>query len=70
MVHQKVFEVFDAYFPNYSGENAEAWFANGKNSIRVRLKNQQELVFTYQGKSGWKLETVKCFLDSKKGEKR
>lgn len=20
MVHQKVFEVFDAYFPNYSGE--------------------------------------------------
>lgn len=70
MVHQEVFKLFDLYFPEYSKEKAEAWFANGKNSIRIRLKNKQELIFTYNGKDDWKLETVKSFLAGKKGEKR
>lgn len=69
MVHQEVFKLFDLYFPEYNKEKAEVWFANGKNSIRIRLKNKQELIFTYNGKDDWKLETVKSFLDGKKGEK-
>lgn len=65
MVHQRVFELFTLYFPNYSNENAEVWFANGKNSIRVRLKDKRELIFTYSGQDNWKLETMKSFLGSR-----
>lgn len=44
------------------------WFPNGKNSIRVRLRESGDLIFTYTSKKKWKLETVDSYLDERKVE--
>ena len=49
MSQQEVYEWFKLYFPQYA-EHVECWFPNGKNSVRVRQKNEQEFVFTYNKK--------------------
>ena len=69
MVHQEVFKWFTLYFPDYAKERIECWFPNGKNSIRLRQTNKQEFIFTYNGKNNWRFETIKSFLDRKKGAK-
>ncbi len=62
MVHEDVYKKFELYFPIFAGENVDTWFTNGKNCIRVRLKNGQSLIFSYGGKNEWRLETTKSFL--------
>lgn len=52
----------------------DEWFPNGKNSIRVRLCNddedalipffENELIFTIEDDSKWKLETVDYYVAS------
>lgn len=69
MAHGDVYKWFELYFPHYAGGNAEMWFPNGKNSIRVRQTNGQEFIFTYNGKNDWRFETVKSFIKGRKGEK-
>lgn len=64
----QVLSCFHTIFPEYK-ENLDIWFPNGKNSIRVRMKNNSEIIFTCNGKDDWSLETVKHFLNSKKGAK-
>ena len=44
------------------------WFPNGKNSIRVRLRESGDLIFTYTSKKKWKLETVDLYLEDRKVE--
>lgn len=63
MVHKEVYKQFELYFPLYAGENVEVWFPNGKNSVRVRQKNGQEFIFSYNGKDDWKFETRKSFIN-------
>lgn len=63
MVHKEVYKWFELYFPLYAGENVEVWFPNGKNSVRVRQKNGQEFIFSYNGKDDWKFETRKSFIN-------
>ncbi len=70
MSHNEVYKWFERYFPLYAGENISVWFANGKNSIRVRQTNGQEFIFTYNGKDDWRFETVKSFLNRMKGGTR
>lgn len=69
MSHDEVYKYFVLYFPAYADGNVDVWFANGKNSIRIRQTNGQEFVFTYDGKQDWKLETVKSFIKNIKGGK-
>jgi len=70
MSHNEVYKWFELYFPLYAGDNkVAAWFANGKNSIRVRQTNGQEFIFTYDGKYDWRFETVNSFLKRMKGGK-
>jgi antitoxin component YwqK of YwqJK toxin-antitoxin module len=40
-----------------SDEDIKEWFPNGKNSIRVVLKNDYQLVFIYNSAKDWCLET-------------
>ena len=47
MSHSEVYKWFELYFPQYAGDNVETWFQNGKNSIRIRQKNHQEFIFTF-----------------------
>lgn len=67
MTHPFVYEEFKTYFPQYE-ELTDLWFPNGKNSIRVRLKNKRELVFTINGTRDWCFETVDSYL-KRMGEK-
>lgn len=63
---KEVYKTFKLYFPELVGENEEkvdVWFQNGKNSVRVRFKNHAELIFTFNGKQYWKLETVGSWID-------
>lgn len=63
MLHKEVYKWFKLYFPLYARENVEVWFPNGKNSVRVRQKNGQEFIFSYNGKDDWKFETRKSFVN-------
>ena len=63
MVHKEVYKWFELYFPLYAGGNVEVWFSNGKNSVRIRQKNGQEFIFSYNGKDDWKFETRKSFIN-------
>lgn len=73
ITHNKVYEYFKLYFPQYSAD-VSMWFPNGKNSVRVRVlrdNNSQDFVFTYGGKTNWCFETVNSHIKKmlKKGEK-
>lgn len=67
MTHSDVYKWFELYFPNYAGDKAIVWFQNGKNSIRVRQKNLQEFIFTFNGEKNWKFETADSFISGLKG---
>lgn len=69
MNHGEIYKYFELYFPDFSGDKVDVWFQNGKNSIRVRQKNRQEFIFTYNGKDNWKFETVESFMAGLKGGK-
>lgn len=63
MVHKEIYELFVLYFPNYAGDKIDAWFPNGKGSVRIRHKSGQDYVFSYHDKHNWSFETINCFLD-------
>ena len=57
MSHSEVYKWFELYFPQYAGDKVESWFQNGKNSIRIRQKNHQEFIFTFNNERNWRFET-------------
>lgn len=64
MPHKEVLERFKK-FCNIDDVLIDRWFPNGKNSVRVRLRNHfTDLVFTFKSHNNWKLETVNSFIDS------
>lgn len=70
MVHREVLSQFQTHFPQYK-KNIDCWFPNGKDRVRVRLRNRTELVFTFHDEKDWRLETVASFIDrTMKGENR
>ena len=70
MGHSDVMKWFEQYFPDYSGDRIDMWFPNGRNSVRIRQKNGQEFIFTYNSQKDWKFETITCFLNGLKGGKK
>ena len=68
MLHIDVLKRFKEIFPIKDG-SIEYWWPNGKNSIRVRLKNSFELVLTYLSNKKWRLETVESFNENDKLQK-
>lgn len=62
MPHHVIFEKFQTLFPQYADGTTD-WFSNGKNSIRVRLVNHLEFIFSYEDKKNWMFETVDSYLD-------
>lgn len=61
MSQKEVFNKFKYYFPKFA-EASEMWFPNGKNSVRVRLNNRKEIVFTFNSELDWRFETVESFM--------
>lgn len=70
MSHSDVYKWFELYFPDYAGDKVDAWFQNGKNSIRIRQKNHQEFVFTFHDKNNWNFETIDNFVSRLRGGKK
>ena len=66
MVHSKIYEQYKKMLPEYEKITME-WFPNGKNSIRVRLKNRLDLIFIYNKTDDWCFETVKSYINHMKG---
>lgn len=61
MLHDDVYKQFTGYFLPLSHWVKE-WFPNGKNSVRIRMKDGKDYVFTYDGKDDWCFETADCFI--------
>lgn len=67
MSHEKLYTVFKKQFPHCS-KWVEEWFPNGKDSIRIRVTDGSDLVFTYHNGINWRFETVDSFINGlKKG---
>lgn len=68
MTHPEVFKQFTKDFPHYMGM-ISAWFPNGKNSIRLRRTEGDDVIFTYNSDRDWCLETVDHFIEHLKRRK-
>lgn len=66
MVANQVYKIFESIFHEY-WEKTTIWFPAGKDSIRVRLANGEEFIFTYEDSHNWCLETVDLHLRRMKG---
>lgn len=66
MLHKDVYGWFAVIFPQYTSK-VETYFPCGKNCIRVRLRDHQEFVFTYESLTDWSLDTVDSFIRRLKG---
>lgn len=62
MTQKEVLEKFEE-ISHISKDEIDTWFPNGRSSVRVRLKNGNELIFTYKNKNIWRLETKASFLE-------
>lgn len=71
MVHTEIIKKFTELYP-IAVDEIVCWFPNGKGSVRVRTKSYGDLIFTYETKKRWRIETVDSYLNSIKvtGEKR
>ena len=68
MAHTQILNKFEDLMPAYY-EKMILWFPNGKNSIRIRLSDYREFVFTYNKPDDWLFETLRHFLDRLKADK-
>lgn len=62
MSHNEIYQMFTLYFPDYAKDRVKEWFPNGKSSVRIRQKNEQEFVFTYLSKTDWRFETIDSYI--------
>lgn len=67
MKHDLIFHYFKTHMP-VEAKRIIQWFPNGLNSIRVRLTNNDEFIFTYNGEREWCYETVDSYIVRMKGE--
>ena len=67
MTHDKIYEKFKLKLMLIDSE-IDCWYPNGKNSIRIRSYMYGEMIFTYQSKDVWKIESVESYLNSIKVE--
>jgi hypothetical protein len=47
-------------------DDIHMWYNNGSNSVLLRLANKQEIIFTYHGRTKWRVETIAMFKDDMK----
>lgn len=66
MQHDLIFHYFKKHMPTESRQIVQ-WFPNGLNSIRVRLTNNEEFIFTYNSEKEWCYETVDNYIVRMKG---
>ena len=62
MTHTEIYAKLQIVFTDIYNVTEE-WFPNGKNSIRLKLMSNEEMIFTYRGTNNWSLETVDSYLE-------
>ena len=60
MSHRAVYELFRKTFPVYS-ECVVSWGPIGRNSVKVRLQDNADFVFSYLNDREWQFETIEHF---------
>ena len=69
MSQAQVYEWFRLYFPKLA-EHVGQWFhTKNPHSVRIRLTNGEEYVFTCNSKTEWCLETIDAYHKRIKGGK-
>ena len=67
MAHNNVFTVFKDKFGEISSR-VTAWFPSGKDCVRIRFADRNELMFTYHSEKDWCLESVNSYISKMKGK--
>ncbi len=65
MTHNNIFEAYKIKLRKFA-DATEAWFPNGKNSIRIRLIDKHQYVFTFISDKDWCFETVDSHIKKMK----
>ena len=66
MTHDAIYKLYKKKF-HIDDETVDTWFPTGPDAIRVRFKNQTELIFIYQGPKKWGLTSVENFIEKMRG---
>ena len=67
MTQNQIHELFVNNFSQFIIGEIREWFPNGKNSIRVRMGDNRDYVFTYNDPNSWCFETVENFITRLRG---
>lgn len=60
MSHSDILAIFcEKFFDTYA-VRIQSWAVNGKHSIKLRLENNQRLIFTYNSEYDWTLQAVRA----------
>lgn len=62
MTHNSVYRRFKEILPDIAKDTV-AWFGNGKDSIRVRLTDGEDYIFTLTGRDTWTYENLDSFIE-------
>ncbi len=60
MRHVDVHEMFTRLFPMYSA-GKYTWYPNGRNTIRIKIIENIEFIFTYHNNRCWSFETLPMY---------
>lgn len=63
MSHSEIFKKINNIFRELA-PSINTWFANGKDSIRVRIKSGSDFIFTYKSDTDWRYETLDSYIHS------
>lgn len=67
MKHEEVYKQFRKLFPEIAAHVGD-WFPNGRNSVRIRIRQGTDFIFNYRDNYTWNLETVDSYINRiKKG---
>lgn len=66
MIHKNVYAIYEKLMPFYASQTKE-YFPCGLNTIRVRLQDRREFVFSYGKDDSWCFETLDRYIKKMKG---
>lgn len=69
MSQKMIYEHFCVLMPAFS-YSVDTWFPNGPGSIRIRLIDKEEFIFTYKSLTEWQFETLKNYMNKLKEAKK
>ena len=69
MTHHNLLEKFLKAYPIDNG-NIDCWYKIDESTIRVRLKNRKEMIFTYISSNKWCIESMDAYNQRMRAERK